>query len=158
QEREAIPRLAGIDVENTVHRLGIPFASLRPMYLRFLDGQRPIVEQLEAAAKSGNGAEVLRQAHALSGASGNLRPHAVRKAAGAIESAAREGRTDVSELLGNVQREAKIVFGSIEALRAPAAAIEATGADALTSADRAELAPLLEGLRKALADSDHSGC
>src|SRR5262249_27032699 len=65
-------RLAGINVDETVRRLGIPFESLRPMFIRFADGQRKTLEDLRAAVNTGDCLAARGHAHALAGAAGNL--------------------------------------------------------------------------------------
>jgi signal transduction histidine kinase/CheY-like chemotaxis protein/HPt (histidine-containing phosphotransfer) domain-containing protein len=109
--------LEGIDVTGTLQRLGIERATLDRMLLRFADGQRPTLAALRAAVVAGDSADSARHAHAIAGAAGNLGADALRDAAKALERAGREGRTDLSALLTDVEERAAVAFASIETLR-----------------------------------------
>jgi two-component system sensor histidine kinase/response regulator len=154
----ATPALAGIDVDGAVRRLGIPFESLRPMFLRFADGQRKTLADLAAAVSAGDGAAARRHAHALAGAAGNLGADDLRDAARLLELAARDGRGDLTELFREVELRAEVVFRSIDSLRPPVRTEGGADAPAVTIAEPARLRAPLERLRAALADGDHSGC
>jgi two-component system, sensor histidine kinase and response regulator len=114
------PVLEGIDVAGTLQRLGIDRASLERMLLRFADGQGHTLDALRAAVVAGDGAAATRHAHAIAGAAGNLGADRLRAAAKALESAGRDGRTDLAALLADVENQAAVVFTSIATLR-PAA-------------------------------------
>jgi two-component system sensor histidine kinase/response regulator len=148
--------LEGIDVDGTVRRLGIPFESLRPMYLRFADGQRKTLEELRGAVAAGDPGAARRHAHALAGAAGNLGAGQLREAAHALELAARDGRRDLDHLFGAVEIQADIVFRSIEAVRPDARRDGRSGVPAAASVEPAQLRRPLELLRTALADFDLS--
>jgi two-component system, sensor histidine kinase and response regulator len=152
------PALEGIDVGGAVRRLGLPFESLRPMLLRFADGQRKTLEELRAAVTAGDGAAARRHAHALAGAAGNLGADGLREAAKALELAARDGRPDLSDLLGDVVQRADVVFRSIDSLRPQARTDGGPGVPAAAAVEPARLRAPLERLRLALADLDLSGC
>ena len=104
----------------TLRRLGIDRASLERMLLRFVDGQREMLQALRAAVAAGDAGLAARHAHAIAGAAGNLGAEALRAAAKALEQAGREGRTDLAGLLATVEERAAVVFASIETLRPPA--------------------------------------
>jgi PAS domain S-box-containing protein len=148
--------LEGIDVEQTVRRLGLSFEDLRRMLIRFAEGQQKTLDNLRDAVKSGGAAAARRHAHSIVGAAGNLGADDLRKAAKELELAAQAGRTDLGELLREVEDRAVIVFRSIESLREKPGEVE-EAADAATPADPARLRDLLERLRAALADFDLSG-
>jgi HPt (histidine-containing phosphotransfer) domain-containing protein len=154
----ATPALAGIDVDGTVRRLGIPFESLRPMFLRFADGQRKTLEELRAAVSAGDSALARRHAHALAGAAGNLGADGLREAARALELAARDGRRDLADLSREVELRADVVFRSIDALRPQARAAGSPDVPPVATVEPARLRAPLDRLRAALADFDHSAC
>jgi two-component system, sensor histidine kinase and response regulator len=147
------PALEGIDVTGTLQRLGIEQASLERMLLRFAEGLGPILEALRAAVVAGDSAEAAGHAHAIAGSAGNLGADALRAGSKALEQAAREGRTDLSALLGVVEDRAAVVSRSITALRQADSRV----ADAPDRPfDRAGAGAALERLAAALDDHDLS--
>ena len=113
----------------TLKRLGLGFATLKKMLLRFADGQGQILDDLRDSVKSGDAAAAARHAHAIAGAAGSLGADALRAAAKALEHAGREGRKDLQALLDELNGHAAKVFRSIETLREkPAAAPGRRGA------------------------------
>ena len=123
------------------------------MLVRFADGQGAVLDALRAAVASGDPAAAARQAHAIAGAAGNLGADALRRAAKALERAGREGSKDLVSLLGDIEASAAVVFGSIDTLRQPAAAV-AAGAARLPVPAAARGA--LNRLQTALGDFDVS--
>jgi two-component system, sensor histidine kinase and response regulator len=160
-----VPTLPGIDIDATVRRLGLSFETLRPMYLRFADGQRKTREDLRAAVAAGDCQATRQYAHALAGAAGNLGADSLRQAAKRLEAAAKDGQSHLADLFHEVDRWAETVFQSIESLRLgkdEGGGMKDEGKPvAPVSSLRGEStrfrAPL-EELRKALADSDLSAC
>jgi two-component system sensor histidine kinase/response regulator len=152
------PVLEGIDLDGTVRRLGISLESLRPLLLRFVTGQRKTLEELGATARAGDGAAARRYAHALSGAAGNLGADGLREAARALELAARDGRPNLADLFGEVERRADVVFRSIDALRRGTPTEGGPGVPVAAPVQPARLRAPLDRLRAALTAFDHSGC
>jgi PAS domain S-box-containing protein len=152
-----LPVLAGIDVVGAVRRLGMPFEDLRPVMLRFADGQRKTLEALRGAVAAGDATAARHHAHALSGAAGNLGADALREAARALELAASDGRSDLAGLFRAVDERAGVVFASLESLRTQPPRADAPPAAPLAPADAAVLRATLERLRSALAEGDLSG-
>jgi HPt (histidine-containing phosphotransfer) domain-containing protein len=150
--------VAGIDVDGTLRRLGVPFESLRAMLGRFAESQQKTMRDLSQAVEKADCQEVRRQAHALSGAAGNLGAVELHEAAKALETAAREGRTDLADLFREVQRRADVAFSSIGNLPEPT---DGQRYSAPSNADApikfAQIRTLLGRLRTVLADFDHSG-
>ena len=144
--------LSGIDVSGTLRRLGIDWPTLERMLPRFAAGQRPILDALRGAVAAGDGAAAAKHAHAIAGAAGNLGADALRAAARALEHAGREGRTDLGTLLGDVEKQASIVFASIATLAPTDEAVSAPG----HPFDPAVVASTLERLTAALNDYDLS--
>jgi two-component system sensor histidine kinase/response regulator len=155
--QSAMPSLPGIDIAGSVKRLGIPFERLRPLLLRFADGQQKLLEKLRVAVAVADLAETHHQAHALAGAAGNLGADALREAARALELAAGQGQAELPELFGRVDECARIVFQSIESLRADSIETQAARGEALPQADPALVRAILESLGKGLAEADFSG-
>jgi two-component system, sensor histidine kinase and response regulator len=145
--------LAGVDVAGTLQRLGIGRASLERMLIRFADGQTETLAALRAAVVAGESGTAARHAHAIAGAAGNLGADALRAAAKSLETAGREGRTDLSALLADVEGCAAAVFASIETLR-PAGHISAESRSA--PFDRAAAGAALDRLTVALDAYDLS--
>jgi two-component system sensor histidine kinase/response regulator len=145
------PALEGINVPDTLKRLGLGFASLKKMLLRFADGQGQTLDDLRNSVKSGDAAAAARHAHAIAGAAGSLGADALRAAAKALEHAGREGRKDLQALLDEVNGHAAQVFRSIGTLRETPA-----GAPAAAAApyDPARLRGSLDKLAAALDNSD----
>jgi HPt (histidine-containing phosphotransfer) domain-containing protein len=147
----APPELEGINVRETLARLGLGFEPLRRMLVRFADGQGKTLEDLRAAVEAGDSMGAARHAHAIAGAAGSLGADALRAATKALENAGREGRRDLRPLLEAVNAQAAVVFRSIGTLREPAAsAPPPTG----RAADPAALRKALERLTAALGAFD----
>ena len=113
----AIPVLEGIDLAETVRRLAIPFERLRPVLLRFADGQQQTLEDLRAAVAANDATGVRNHAHALAGAAGNLGAEKLQQTARDLELVARKGDSDLADLFRQVEQAAETVFRSIESLR-----------------------------------------
>jgi signal transduction histidine kinase/DNA-binding response OmpR family regulator/HPt (histidine-containing phosphotransfer) domain-containing protein len=154
---DAIPSgLDGIDVAGTLRRLGISFDSLRAMLLRFAEGERGTLDALRGAVASGEDAAASHHAHAIAGAAGNLGAGSLREAAKALEMAAREKQTGLSDLLRVVDERAAAVFSSIQSLRTQMSE-KAAPAPTARPIDPTHLRAALERLHSALEDFDPSG-
>jgi CheY-like chemotaxis protein/HPt (histidine-containing phosphotransfer) domain-containing protein len=145
--------LEGINVSDTLARLGLEFGTLSKMLVRFANGQRKTVEDLRAAVAAGDLDAASRHAHAIAGAAGNLGAEDLRRAAKAMELAARDGTGDARSLMRAVDDHAAIVFRSIDTLHGPAEALSNEPTD-LASAEK--LSSVLKRLAAALDASDPS--
>jgi two-component system, sensor histidine kinase and response regulator len=145
--------LEGINVEDTLDRLGLEFASLRRMLIRFADGQSKTFDDLRTAVAARDLTSVARHAHAIAGAAGNLGAEGLRGASKALEQSGRDGKGDLQELLRAVDEQAAIVFRSIDGLR-ESAVMPSTVAAMPVSPTR--LNDALTRLAKALGDFDPS--
>jgi len=152
EAREGPPSLDGINVDGAMARLGLGFDSLKKMLLRFAEGQGRTLDDLRAAVGAGDAASSARHAHALAGAAGNLGADALREAAKALETAARDGRSGWADLFGTVEERAAIVFRSLGTLRS-AQAVEVAPSQVFP-VDPAQLREALVRLQAALAASD----
>jgi two-component system sensor histidine kinase/response regulator len=150
----AQPSIDGVDVDGTVRRLGIPFETLRPMYLRFANGGRKTLEELRTAVAAGDSGSARGHAHALAGAAGNLGADELRAAAKALELAAKDGVPELDALFQDVEQRASTVFSSIDALRPQVQATTDTLNSSMDCISAASLRGPLEQLRAALADFD----
>jgi HPt (histidine-containing phosphotransfer) domain-containing protein len=150
------PVLEGIEIEPTIRRLGIPFETLRPMLLRFAEGERKTLENLRAAVTQGDRTAASRHAHSLAGAAGNLGAHGLGGAAKALELAARDGGATLPELLGAVERQAATVFRSIDSLRFQAGGNSGPPETTAPSFDSRKWRASLKALQAALANFDLS--
>jgi two-component system sensor histidine kinase/response regulator len=152
-----LPELTGIDIAGAVRRLGIPFDRLRPMLLRFADGQRQTLEKLRAAIDAADTSEARNQAHALAGAAGNLGADELCQAARTVERAAVAGNADLAELFRQVEVRAAAVFQAIESLRADNLTTVAAPPTISAALDWKTVRQELDQLRAALAEGDLSG-
>jgi len=148
------PRLEGIDVADTLARLGLGFETLRRMLVRFADGQQPTFDALRAAVAAVDCDAAARHAHAIAGSAGNLGAGDLHRAAKALERAGREGRADdLASLLADLETGAAAVWRSIATLRDPSLpAAQPPGPPAVPVAAR----DALQRLQAALGDFDAS--
>ena len=153
---EGVPAsLPGINVADALARLGLEFGSLRRMLIRFADGQGKTLDALRTAVAEADPDAAARHAHAIAGAAGNLGADALRAAAKALESAAREGHADLAELARTVDETALIVFRSVDSLREKPTPLPATDTPA-AAADATTLRASLQDLMTALEMGDPS--
>jgi HPt (histidine-containing phosphotransfer) domain-containing protein len=149
---EVPPSLDGVDVAGTLLRLGLDFATLRRMLVRFADGHGQTLEALRAGVASAQAPEAARHAHVIAGSAGNLGLDALREAAKALEHAARAGRTDLAALLDQVDGCAAAALRSIDTLRD----VPVAPAFAAQLMDTATARAALDRLQTALADFEMS--
>ena len=147
--------LPGINVADALARLGLEFGSLRRMLIRFADGQGKTLDALRTAVAEADPDAAAAHAHAIAGAAGNLGADALRAAAKALESAAREGHADLAELARTVDETALIVFRSVDSLREKPTPLPATDTPA-AAADATTLRASLRDLMTALEMGDPS--
>jgi two-component system sensor histidine kinase/response regulator len=153
----AIPVLEGIDLAETVRRLAIPFERLRPVLLRFADGQRQTLEELRAAVAANDTTGARNHAHALAGAAGNLGAERLQQTAREVELTALEGNSDLADLFRQVDQAAEIVFRSIESLRTEPPSLAPPTVRPSPVGDPDLLRGHLEHLKSVLASGDLSG-
>jgi two-component system, sensor histidine kinase and response regulator len=147
------PSLDGIDIDSTMQRLGLDFATLRRLLVRFVDGQAPTLDALRAGVASGDAQVAARYAHVIAGAAGTLGVDALRDAAKALEHAARAGRTDLAGLLADLEQYAAVARRSIDTLRDDTAVAEVAASGPM---DVAAARAVLERLQVALGDCELS--
>ncbi|HET6326501.1 MAG TPA: response regulator [Planctomycetaceae bacterium] len=152
-----LPVLAGINVAESVRRLGIPLERLQPILLRFAADQRQTLEKLRAAVAAKDAAASRHQAHALAGAAGNLGADELRQTARDLELTALKGDSDLAVLFRLVDESAQTVFQSIESLRTESASPAPTSDQRSRPVDPEPLREHLERLRSVLASGDLSG-
>jgi HPt (histidine-containing phosphotransfer) domain-containing protein len=153
----AIPVLEGIDLAETVRRLAIPFERLRPVLLRFADGQRQTLEELRTAVAANDAAGARNHAHALGGAAGNLGADKLQQSARELELTALKGNSGLADLFRQVDQAADTVFRSIESLRTEQPRPAAPTVRPSPAGDPDLLRGHLEHLQSVLASGDLSG-
>lgn len=147
--QEALPELAGIDVEGGLARVGGNAKLYRGILLKFRSSQAKVPEQIEAALAAGERDTAERLAHTLKGVSGSIGADELQQAALRLESAIREGREGLAAVLQDVRARLAPVLEALAVLedeRAPATA-EA-------SPDPERLQALLARLRQLLEEDD----
>jgi HPt (histidine-containing phosphotransfer) domain-containing protein len=149
--------LEGIDLAETVRRLAISFERLRPLLLRFSDGQRQTLEELRAAVAASDAPGARHHAHALAGAAGNLGADKLQQTARNLELAAMKGNSDLADLFRQVEQAADIVFRSIESLRTEPSGPVAPPVRPSLAVDSDLLRGQLQHLQSVLASGDLSG-
>ncbi|HEV8002508.1 MAG TPA: response regulator, partial [Planctomycetaceae bacterium] len=165
QESPAIPVLEGLDLADSVRRLGIPVERLRPILFRFLEDQRKTLKDLRGAVAAQDTVAARHHAHALAGAAGNLGANDLRRVARDLELAALNGNSALAELFRKVEESAEIVFRSIDSLRPECdrPAPQAVAPNVVSAVpespppDAAVLRQHLEHLQSALRNGDLSG-
>jgi PAS domain S-box-containing protein len=150
---DGVPILEGIDVPGSLDRLGLELETFQRMLIRFADGQAAMLDALRAAVAAGDSPEVARHAHTIAGASGNLGANALYTSARALERAGREGSTDLSRFLADVEACAAVVSRSVDTLRRTSVP-DATTREPVLVPPSAR--PVLERLQTALGDFDVS--
>ena len=108
--------LPGVDIADTEKRLGIPKRDLLPLYLRFHRGFARQLEGLQNAVETADSDRIAKEAHAISGAAGNLGMHPLREATKSLEHSARHKLSDVAEKWSAVQAASLPVSQSLEHL------------------------------------------
>jgi two-component system sensor histidine kinase/response regulator len=165
KESSAIPVLEGLDLADSVRRLGIPLERLRPILFRFLEDQRKTLKDLRGVVAAQDTIAARHRAHALAGAAGNLGANDLRRVARDLELAALNGNASLADLFRKVDESAEIVFRSIDSLRpeCDSPAPQAVAPNVVSAvpqsppADAAVLRQHLENLQSALRNGDLSG-
>lgn len=113
---ETASSLPGVDIADTEKRLGIPKRDLLPLYLRFHKGFARQLEGLQNAVETADFDRIAKEAHAISGAAGNLGMHPLRGATKSLEHSARHKLSDVAEKWSTVQAASLPVAQSLDHL------------------------------------------
>lgn len=152
-----LPETPGVDIADTMRRLGIDFGSLLPLYRRFHRALAGQVSAIREAVQAGQRDQASREAHALAGASGNLGMGALRERAKALETAAKRPSGDLVPLLEAVSEEAALVSSSLGSLGETEQAPAPVGSACLNSADPERASALLALLVESIDGSDLDG-
>ncbi len=163
---DAPPELPGIDVQEGLQRLGLPWATLKRMLLRFAEGHPKNLQDLRDALAQQDWEAARRHAHSIAGAGGNLSAVELLLRAKALETAIMNQTGNIAPLLAAMTEELDRVLKSISTLQ-PAVASAAPVADgpsdaaaltrALTGLAEHLVAGDLDGILKALADCRAAG-
>jgi len=112
-ETRARPEAAGLDVPETLARLGLDPASYVDLLRRFGPQAKRDLQALDAAVAVRDIDATGRLAHALGGASAHLGAARLQRAARALEQAAKTGEGDLSALAEDVAREGWTVLAPV---------------------------------------------
>ena len=147
-----IPDIAGVDVANTMERLGLPWQSVTKMLLKFAAGQPGIRDDLRAAIDAEEWEPARRHAHSIAGSSGNLGASKLRAKAKILENAIKDGKGDYEPLFATLNQELESVLVAINQLSPQ----DAAPAEEDKPVDRAAVKSALETLMDNLEDGDMS--
>jgi CheY-like chemotaxis protein len=110
-----IPVVEGMDLQEAVARIGLPWPRFAKLLLRFMQSEPKTLSALLQAVEAKDYPTSRRLAHSLSGAAGTMGAHALARLARQLEQAA--GSADLTEPMEAVELEAKRVFQSLQALK-----------------------------------------
>ena len=114
---ETIPTLEGIDVQDALSRLRLPWTVIHKMLIRFADGQPPLRDSLCEALDAGDFKAARRHAHSIVGAAANLSVEQLRVRAKELEIALKDELGDYESLFISMDEELTRVLSSIDDLR-----------------------------------------
>ncbi len=109
--------IPGIDIEDALQRLGLPWSSIKKMLLRFADGQPATLKELRDAMDAKDWEAARRHAHSIAGAGGNLSAVELRIRAKALEMAIKDQQGDFEHLYSDVNEELQNVLSAINEMR-----------------------------------------
>ncbi|MEI6714478.1 MAG: PAS domain S-box protein [Verrucomicrobiota bacterium] len=115
-----IPELAGIDVPKALARLGLPWPSLRRIFLSFGESQPQVLEELKEALRTNHTETIRLHAHSIAGSAGSLSATELQTRAKALEMAVKNQTGDLEALHAHMLEEMETVLASIQTL-APSA-------------------------------------
>ncbi|MFA7268575.1 MAG: response regulator [Sterolibacterium sp.] len=148
-----IPRVAGLDTDAALARVGGHADLFRKMLAWFRQGQANAVAEIRAAFEAGERATAVRLAHTLKGLSGNIGATELFEVARRLELALKaEGEKMPRDLLAEVDALMTALFAEIDHSM-PHATPEKTP-KAANAIDIAAITPLLQELAQLLADDD----
>lgn len=153
EEAHGDPVLPGIDQAAGLATCGGRADLYRRMLRKFRESQGAFDTVFARALEGDDGSAPARVAHTLRGTAGSIGAAALAHAAAALEAACQQGRRGdaLHGALADVRRELAPVMEGLRVLESSEAPA-ATGAPARLATER--IAPLVERLRRQLADSD----
>jgi signal transduction histidine kinase/DNA-binding response OmpR family regulator/HPt (histidine-containing phosphotransfer) domain-containing protein len=150
----ALPEgIEGLDVDAGLRRVLGKRALYRSMLQKFVSGQRGTIAELRAAVRSGEAGNAERIAHTTKGVAGNIGAAAVQAAAGEVEKALREQRSD-AEVNARIDALAPPLDALVAALDAALDAGEGEAAAAAVEFDPGKFAEVRARLLALLAEDD----
>ena len=144
--------LAGVDVADTVRRLGVDLPTVIELLRGFAPDATAALAALERAAAAGDRDGMRRHAHTLAGAAGNVGATQLARAAKDVERAAGGDADGLDALVPAVSREAAIVLRSIATLGAPEPPASRRATSVAEPPARRSEAPVRAPGRKELSD------
>ena len=114
---ENIPVLEGIDVQDALSRLRLPWTVIQKLLIRFADVQPPLRDSLGEALDAGDFKAARDYAHSIVGAAANLSVEELRVRARELEMALKDESGDYDSLFISMSEELTRVLSSIDDLR-----------------------------------------
>jgi len=146
-ESSVLPELRGVNVAESVGRMGGKLSTYYAVLEKFRDNQGGVVAELSESLGVGDREKAERLAHTLKGLAGTLGAEGLFKKASQLEVAIRDGRevTELGLLMSALSDELKDLFVAIDAvLKEHANKLGVSTASALP--DETEIASLLDEL------------
>lgn len=118
--RDELPgKMAGLNIEDALTRIGIPAAVFKTILCKFAETNGDKAETMRQRLQEGRLDEVALLVHGLKGASGNIGADVLSAAAFAVSTALEDGR-DIEEIAKAVEllsTELEVVLGSLAVLQ-----------------------------------------
>jgi len=150
-----VPRLAGVDTDAALARIGGNVALYRTLLTRFREGQGATVELVREALRAGDRETALRLVHTLKGLAGNVGAAFLGKASAELESAIQHEQGKLIEsLLGTVREALSFLNEEIDRVMPLGAEEDMKPLETDGGLDLEALTPLLNELSLLLADDD----
>jgi len=94
RDDETLPDLPGIDVQNSIIRIGGSVSRYKQLLAKFVENQGNIDEKIQQAIDSGDKDEALRLAHSLKGVAGNVGALELHEHAKTVEACIKDNDTN----------------------------------------------------------------
>ena len=152
QDDQSLPDLPGIDVQNSIIRIGGSVRRYKQLLAKFVENQGNVDENIQQALDSGDKEEALRLAHSLKGVAGNvgaldLHGHAKNLEACIKDNDTNQIKIDLQQLADSLQHTCQVLAPILESTdhQVPLDHIDINLAD---------LAPRIKKLQQYLVDWD----
>jgi|GEM_PF-507378 len=151
-EVEALPELAGIDIQVGLNTTQNNLKLYRRLLVKFYDSQSDFEAQYRLAETSDDPEAATRCAHTLKGVAGNIGARQIQEAAMELESASikHAQEKEISKLLANVTKALEPVLTGLAQLVDD----KTLQGESVESLDMEQLKPLLGQLRDLVEDDD----
>ncbi len=111
-------QLAGLDLQEAMGRVGVPFEVFLPIVMRFAELNRDIYSRLLVMLQAGDLSKLRQMVHALKAASGGIGAYDLQDICLDVEMAAHQGadHDEIKDLLSLLKVELDKVVTSIDSL------------------------------------------